>query len=147
MTTSRFSVLFVATIVGSFLGGMAMEYMRDRPARADDTRQGGGRLKADGIEIVDELGRVRLALLPGLFLMEDERAGISERVVLGPSGLLLTKASPAEMVEMSVGPSGLMVTENGQPRLEVSVRAGEPSFRLRDDQGRVRSSVPRNAQR
>ena len=141
MSASRFHLLLLATIVSSFLGGMTMESLRGEPAVANEMARTMTRLRAERIEIVDEHGRARMSLGPDLLLMEDDRSGTSERIVLGATGLLLAKASPEQVLELSLGPLGMLVVENGQPRLDASLRSGEPSVRLCDDQGRLRVAL------
>ena len=141
MSASRFHLLLLATVFSSFLGGMTTEYLRGELAVADEMPRGMRRLRAERVEIVDEHGRVRMSLGPDLLLMEDDTSGTSERIVLGATGLLLAKASPEQVLELSLGPSGMLVVENGRPRLDASLRGGEPSVRLRDDQGRLRAAL------
>ena len=83
---------------------MTTEYLRGELAVADEMPRGMRRLRAERVEIVDEHGPVRMPLGPDLLLMEDDTSGTSERIVLGATGLLLAKASPEQVLELSFGP-------------------------------------------
>jgi hypothetical protein len=136
MKTQRFGI--VLTVVNVLLLAVVLTQF-DRPALASDVP---AVLRARGLEIVDEQGRVRasISVLPAKTEADGTRS--AETVLLR---LITDRGRPAIKVSTSEAGSGMSIagpTGTRQTFVSIGAKATETTLTLKNEDGRERTLAP-----
>ena len=136
MKQTAYAVVALVGFAGGLVGGWMAAHVGGL-AHAQEQAAAGKVITAERFEVVDAAGNRRIVIGPDLITIDMDQ----ERMLLGSSGLLFSEVLSDETVDTSLSAKGLVIVQSGRPRLDLTMKNGEPGLRLRDTSGRVRAAL------